>query len=82
LPNIIAVNAPMSAYWLQRFKTILSSSVDCKKKREELKAKRELLFDKYLKHPTDIHLALEIKLLDDQVAECNVQLQHQRHAKN
>ena len=39
------------------------------KKREELKAQRNLLFERYLKNPLDTRLALEIKAIDDQVAE-------------
>lgn len=41
---------------------------DESKKRKELTAKRNLLFAAYLKNPQDIRLALEIKLIDDQVA--------------
>jgi hypothetical protein len=41
---------------------------DERKKRKELTAKRNLLFAEYLKNPQDIRLALEIKLIDDQVA--------------
>ena len=41
-----------------------------KKKREDLKAKRDSLFQKYTKHPNDYHFALEIKSLDDEIAEC------------
>ncbi len=40
-----------------------------KKKREDLKAKRDLLFERYVKRPMDTYLALEIKVLDDQLAE-------------
>jgi hypothetical protein len=47
----------------------LDTALDEKKKREALKAKRNLLFDEYLKSPWDTRLALEIKLMDDQVAE-------------
>jgi capsid portal protein len=49
----------------------MSESVvtDEKKKRAELTAKRNRLFAAYLKNPQDTHLALEIKLIDDQVAE-------------
>jgi hypothetical protein len=42
---------------------------DESKKRKELTVKRNLLFAQYLKNPTDIRLALEIKLIDDQVAQ-------------
>ena len=43
--------------------------IDEKRKREDLKAKRELLFKRYLRHPMDTHLSLEIKSIDDQLAE-------------
>lgn len=49
---------------------MLATSVDWKSKREELKAKRNPLFKQYLKNPQDTRLALEIKLIDDQIAEC------------
>jgi len=52
-----------------------AASVDWKSKRDELKAKREPLFNRYLKHPNDIRLALEIKKIDDQIAECTEQMQ-------
>jgi hypothetical protein len=42
---------------------------DESRKRKELTAKRNLLFAQYLKNPTDIRLALEIKRIDDQVAK-------------
>jgi len=41
-----------------------------KKKRDELKTKRNSLFEKYSKHPQDVHRALEIKTIDDEIAEC------------
>jgi len=37
------------------------------KRRDELKARRESLFNKYLKNPEETQLALEIKVLDDEV---------------
>jgi hypothetical protein len=42
---------------------------DEKKKRGELKAKRDSLFEKSLKSPKDTQLSLEIKSIDDQLAE-------------
>ena len=45
------------------------TTIEEKKKREDLKAKRDLLFARYVKRPMDAHLALEIKVLDDQLAE-------------
>jgi len=49
---------------------MLADSVDWKRKREVLKARRIPLFKQYLKNPNDTHLALEIKNIDDQIAEC------------
>jgi hypothetical protein len=41
---------------------------DERNKRKALTTKRNLLFAQYLKNPQDTRLALEIKLIDDQVA--------------
>jgi len=43
-------------------------AIDEKKRRETLKVKRDRLFEKFLKDPGDIKLAIEIKEIDDQVA--------------
>ncbi len=48
---------------------VLDTTIEEKKKREDLKAKRDLLFERYVKRPMDAHLALEIKVLDDELAE-------------
>jgi hypothetical protein len=40
------------------------------KNREELKNKRKVLFKLFLKNPMYTRLALEIKALDDQLADC------------
>jgi hypothetical protein len=37
--------------------------------RDQLKAKRNLLFDQYCQSPQSTRLAIEIRLIDDQVAE-------------
>jgi hypothetical protein len=42
-----------------------------KEKRQALKTKRDSLFEKYARRPQDYHLALEIKTIDDEIAECN-----------
>ena len=39
------------------------------KSREELKNKRKLLFKLFLNHPMHTSLAVEIKVLDDQLAD-------------
>jgi hypothetical protein len=44
------------------------------KKLKALTAKRDLLFVLFSKNPARINLALEIKLIDDQVAECREQM--------
>jgi hypothetical protein len=45
-----------------------------KRKREDLKDRRIPLFRRYEKSPNDLRLALEIKLLDDQIAECTQEI--------
>jgi len=61
---------------------VLETAIDMKRKREELKAKRNPLFARFLKDPLDTRLALEIKIIDDQVAECVKQKQQQREKRN
>jgi hypothetical protein len=39
------------------------------REREELISKRNLLFRRFLFNPRETHLAVEIKALDDQIAE-------------
>ena len=46
-----------------------------KRKREDLKNKRSPLFKSYRKSPNDVRLALEIKMIDDQIAECTQQIE-------
>ena len=50
------------------------SMVGVEKIRNDLKAKRERVFANFSKTPSDIHLALEIKLLDDQISDLNTAL--------
>ena len=61
---------------------MLETITDEKKKRGELKAKRDLLFERYLKHPMDIHLSLEIKSIDDQLAESTKPLKRTIRSSN
>jgi len=44
------------------------------KNREELKNKRKVLFKLFLKNPMHTSLAVEIKALDDQLADCTHRL--------
>ena len=39
--------------------------------RNQLIVERNVLFNRFLRNPLEIGLALEIKVLDDRVAECN-----------
>jgi hypothetical protein len=48
-----------------------------KKKREDLKNRRAPLFKRYEKNPNDLRLALEIKIIDDQIAECTQQMERE-----
>jgi len=57
-------------------KTMQETLVECKSKRDKLKAKRDLLFERYLKNPQDSRMALEIKKIDDEIAECTDRLRH------
>ena len=41
---------------------------------EELLAKRKPLFGEFQNNPQRLHLSLEIKIIDDQIAECNQQI--------
>jgi len=61
---------------------MLENEIDARRKREELKAKRNLLFKRFLKNPLDTRLALKIKTIDDQVAECTEQMERKRGRRN
>jgi hypothetical protein len=52
------------------------------KRKLELKARRKPLFDWYEKNPNDTSLVLEIKIVDDQIAECNQQIERERTKRN
>jgi hypothetical protein len=45
-----------------------------KRKREDLKKRRAPQFKRYEKSPNDLGLALEIRLIDDQIAQCTEQM--------
>jgi hypothetical protein len=51
---------------------------EIQKRKLELKARRRPLFDWYEKNPNDTSLVLEIKIVDDQIAECDQQIERQR----
>jgi hypothetical protein len=50
-----------------------ADSGDRKTELEELKARRKLLFKQFVEHPNDVRVSLEIKKIDDQIAEFNDQ---------
>jgi hypothetical protein len=49
-----------------------------KKKREDLKNMRSPLFETYKKNPNDLLLALKIKVIDDEIAECTEHMQREQ----
>jgi len=51
-----------------------------KKKRDDLKARRNSLFETYTKDPQNFHLAREIKDIDDEIAECTPHIEQERRA--
>lgn len=52
-----------------------------KKKRDDLKTKRNTLFETYTKDFQNFHLAREIKALDDEIAECTQRVEEERRAE-
>jgi hypothetical protein len=52
-----------------------------KKKRDDLKDKRNALFETYTKDPQNFHLAREIKALDDEIADCTQHVEQERRAE-
>lgn len=59
---------------------MLPSAGSWKRKREDLKSARIPLFKKYLNHPQDILLALKIKRMDDEIAECTEHMEQERRS--
>jgi hypothetical protein len=58
------------------------STQTIQERKRELKARRKSLFDRYEKNPHEISLVLEIKIVDDEIAECNQEIERQRTARN
>ncbi len=52
-----------------------------KKKRDDLRAKRNSLFATYAKDPQNFHLAREIKSIDDEIADCTQHVEQERRAE-
>lgn len=57
------------------------SPVDRMIELEKLKARRNLLFKQFLEHPSDIRMSLEIKRIDDQIAEFNERMEPKKRTK-
>ena len=53
---------------------MLETAGEVKQKRDELRAKRNLLFKRFLRNPANTYLALEIRTIDDQVAAIDAQM--------
>ena len=51
-----------------------------KRIRDQLKTKRNLLFEEYSKNPMNTRLAIEIRLIDDQIVELTKHLVQQRRS--
>ncbi len=56
----------------------VSDSDSLRTRVEQLTGRRKPLSEKFEKSPSDTHLALELKIIDDQIAECNQRIQHDR----
>ena len=56
--------------------------IDAMRKRAELTRTRNRLFKRFRKHPMDTYLALKIKTIDDQVAECSEQMRQEKKQRD
>jgi hypothetical protein len=61
---------------------MLATSDVHKQKVEGLRARRKPLFERYEKNPNEIHLVLEIKNIDDEIAEYKEQMQKEKRNRN
>jgi hypothetical protein len=52
-----------------------------KKKRDDLKLRRDSLFAAYTKDSQNFHLAREIKSIDDEIADCTQHVEQERRAE-
>jgi hypothetical protein len=52
-----------------------------KRKHDDLKSKRNSLFETYAKNPQNFHLAREIKAIDDEIADCTQHVEQERRAE-
>jgi hypothetical protein len=52
------------------------------KRREEVRVRRESLFQRFEKNPDQMHLALKIRVIDDQIAECTHLIKQKRKTRS
>jgi hypothetical protein len=57
---------------------MLTAASSHERKLRELRGRRKPLSDRFEKNPCDTHLALELKLIDDEIAECHQGIQSNR----
>jgi hypothetical protein len=63
-------------------KLILPALEAQKTRLQELTSQRKPLSEQFKNNPRETHLALKLKIIDDQIAECNQQIQgHRRKQK-
>ena len=72
---------PFAHTYQEELTRMQETPFDPMRKREELKAERNLLFKRFLKNPLDTGLALKIRLIDDQVAAFAEQMEQKRKAE-
>jgi hypothetical protein len=53
-----------------------------KQNRNQLMIQRNVLFERFLNNPMEIRLSLEIRAIDDQVAECNERIRVETKTRN
>jgi hypothetical protein len=59
---------------------VLKDEEDQHAKREELIKKRDEFYERFFKAPAAIHLAVEIKALDDKISQCSELIRRKREA--
>jgi hypothetical protein len=53
-----------------------------KQKVDGLRARRKPLFERYEQNPNEMHLVLEIKSIDDEIAEYREKMQKEKRNRN
>jgi hypothetical protein len=61
---------------------VVETQTNGQAKLEELRAKRNSLFEQFAKNPSEIRMAIKIKSLDDQIAESVLNCSRQRIHEN